>query len=69
MAEIMDNLLGFLPPGGVFFGSAGVAIVILGFHYVNKWLNRILELPWMKEENQRKRKQVEQQANNQQKSN
>ncbi|WP_273847178.1 hypothetical protein [Halalkalibacter alkalisediminis] len=69
MAEIMDNLLGFLPPGGVFIGGAGVAILILAFQFLNKWLHHILKLPWMQEENQRKRKQLEQNANNQQKSN
>jgi uncharacterized membrane protein required for colicin V production len=67
MSEFIDHLLGFLPPGGVFLGGAGIILLILVMHYLINALLEVLKLPWMQEENQKKRNQLTQKNNKSQK--
>jgi hypothetical protein len=58
MEELIDRVFGFLPQRLVFWTGVATLLLILALQFVNRWLNQILMLPWMKEENQRQRKQL-----------
>jgi hypothetical protein len=58
MEEIIDRVFGFLPSRGVFWTAVGTMLLIFAFQYVSTKLNELLKLPWMKEENQKQRKQI-----------
>ncbi|MFC0471104.1 hypothetical protein ACFFHM_11575 [Halalkalibacter kiskunsagensis] len=55
MEELIDRLFGFLPVKFTFWTGVATLLLILTIQFVNRWLNQILKLPWMKEENQRQR--------------
>jgi hypothetical protein len=58
MEELIDRIFGFLPQRRVFWSGVGSLLLIFALQYINKWLHEIMMLPWMKEENQQKRKQL-----------
>jgi hypothetical protein len=58
MEEIVDRILGFMPQRGVFWTAIGTMVFIYAFQYGITKINELLKLPWMKEENQKQRKQI-----------
>ncbi|MDT8860871.1 hypothetical protein N0O92_11575 [Alkalihalobacillus sp. MEB130] len=58
MEEIIDNLFGFLPSRGVLWGGIGIVVFIYTIQLVDKVLKKLVELPWMKEENQQQRNEL-----------
>ncbi|OLO39190.1 hypothetical protein BTR23_09035 [Alkalihalophilus pseudofirmus] len=56
MNEFLDSILGFLPQRAVFWTALGSALIVLLFQYVTQKLEKIVKLPYMEEENQKKRK-------------
>ncbi|ARK30180.1 hypothetical protein [Halalkalibacter krulwichiae] len=60
MTNLIDLIVEFLPQGAVLYGGLSIFIMILLAEYVVKELNKKLMLPWMKQENLEKRKQLQQ---------
>jgi hypothetical protein len=56
--EILNRVLGFMPPRAVFWTALGTALVALAFQYGYGWLDQITILPWRTEGNQEKRRKV-----------
>jgi hypothetical protein len=56
--EILNRVLGFMPPRAVFWSALGTSLVALMFQYGYGWLDQITILPWRREENQEKRRKV-----------
>ncbi|WP_332630786.1 hypothetical protein [Halalkalibacter flavus] len=58
MEEIIDRIFGFMPEKGVLVTAIGTMVIIYAFQYGITKINELLKLPWMKEENQKQRKQI-----------
>ncbi|UCZ53851.1 hypothetical protein LGQ02_03440 [Bacillus shivajii] len=55
---LMDRIFGFLPERSVFMFAVATAIIVLIVQAIVNKLNNVLETPWKREENLRKRKQL-----------
>jgi hypothetical protein len=58
LEEFIDRVFGFLPQRTTVFIAVGLFIVIQIIQLLFKFLDEKLALPWMKEENQKQRKEV-----------
>ncbi|MGO4887459.1 hypothetical protein ACJ2A9_06870 [Anaerobacillus sp. MEB173] len=58
MEEIISRILGFMPQRSVFWTAVLTSTIIIVTQYVHGLLNKLVILPWMKPENQKKRQQL-----------
>ncbi|WP_209124750.1 hypothetical protein [Alkalihalobacillus sp. BA299] len=58
MEDILDRILGFLPQRSVFWTALGTSLLVLGLQTLTQKLNEVVQLPYMKEENQRERQKI-----------
>ncbi|WP_096200823.1 hypothetical protein [Bacillus sp. FJAT-45350] len=58
MATLFDTYLGFLPRHSVLWVSLGTALFVLVMQIIMQKLNKILELPYMKQKNQTERRKL-----------
>ncbi|WP_025027596.1 hypothetical protein [Caldalkalibacillus mannanilyticus] len=58
IGDLMDRVLGFMPQRSVFWFAVGTFLLSLLIQYLNHWLKKVTKLPWMLEENQRKREEI-----------
>jgi p-aminobenzoyl-glutamate transporter AbgT len=58
MQELMDRLLGFMPKHSVFWSATATFFLIFIIKYVVDWLIKMTRLPWMQEENQKRRQEL-----------
>lgn len=62
MEEIMDRVLGFMPNRGLFWAAVSMLVFSISVLYVARWLESLLILPWMREENLKKRQKIMQET-------
>ncbi|GAA0351899.1 hypothetical protein [Bacillus horti] len=58
MGTFFQHSLGFLPKAFVFIMALAIFSIILLSHWLFEWIRGLVELPWMKGENQKNRKEI-----------
>ncbi|MCM3762915.1 hypothetical protein M3212_19420 [Alkalihalobacillus oceani] len=61
MTQIFQDVLGFMPNFSVIIVAGIAFFLILVFHNLAEWFERVTRLPWMKEENQHIRDKLKKQ--------
>jgi uncharacterized membrane protein required for colicin V production len=62
MQDIIDRVLGFMPQKAVFWSALGTFLLATTIRYLVNWFESMTVLPWMREDNQKKRKKIQQEA-------
>ncbi|MBU8905467.1 hypothetical protein [Desertibacillus haloalkaliphilus] len=58
MSNFIDYIFGFLPKRAVFWTAFGTSLFIFFMQWLNAKLNELVKLPYMRAENQQKRKEL-----------
>lgn len=56
--ELMDRFLGFMPKRSVLWSAIATFVLIILIQKLYQWVKKITSLPWMQEENQKKRQEL-----------
>ncbi|MDQ0337899.1 hypothetical protein J2S00_000682 [Caldalkalibacillus uzonensis] len=58
LEELSNRILGFMPERSVLWSALGTFLISVTVQYTTKWLKNKAILPWMREDNLKRREEI-----------